>query len=97
MTFVRGTIWVESQFILESMGKRKFGFWESWLQISPEKAMDKCYTILESTLIDAKDKNVDPSGGILTPLPEKIGKKQQKWPKMAIFSQKMASKAYKLL
>ncbi len=66
MTFVRGTIWAESQFILESMGKRKFGFWESWLQISAKHAMDKCYTILESTLVDEKGKKNFTPVGILS-------------------------------
>ena len=60
--------------------------------------MEMFYTILESTLVGKKsEKKFNPLGGIFTPLPEKIGKKQQKWPKMAIFGQKMASKAYKLL
>ena len=54
-------------------------FGGNWPQIWPKNAMDKCYTILESTLDEKKiKKKNDPPGGKFAPLPEKTGKKTLK-------------------
>ena len=62
------------------MGKRKNGFWEISLQISPKNAMEMFYTILESNLVGKKsEKNLTPWGAFLPPPREN----RQKTAKMA--------------
>ena len=69
------------------MGKRKNGFWEISLQISPKNAMEMFYTYWNPIWLEKKVKKIDPLGAFLPPPREnrqKNSKNGLKWPFLPI-------------